>query len=294
MKRKQCKQIAAAIATRRYRKAIRLIDIELNLMQSNPKLYRINWERDLLKLKSFLKNGIPMFSIFAKDGNGKLPFLAFSSMPGKGFCVGAGDCLKWCYSFRAWRYPAAFCRQIQNAVLLQSASGRNKILLALDEFKPKLSNPEWVESLQETIDFRLYVDGDFTGISDIKFWMESLADRQWLKAYGYSKSWQAFLDYDGDVPSNYLLNLSSGSKYSDIIKDKLKAFSFVRGEFKAISVGYKVQTKDHSNRAHQKRLREAYGSKAFTCAGLCGSCTKLGHACGSDRFNGIDIIIAVH
>ena len=284
MKRKQCKQLAAAIATRRYRKAIRLIDIELNLMKSNAKLYRINWERDLLKLKSFLENGIPMFSIFAKDGNGKLPFLAFSSVAGKGFCAGAGECLKWCYSFRAWRYPSAFCRQIQNAVLLQSDIGREKILSALDKFKPK----------HGAIDFRLYVDGDFTGVSDIEFWMEALKDRQWLKAYGYSKSWQAFLDYTGEVPSNYLLNLSSGSKYSDAIKNKLKAFSFVRGEFKAIPVGYKVHTKDHSNREHQKRLRKAYGLKAFTCAGLCGSCTKLGHACGSDRFNGIDIIIAVH
>jgi hypothetical protein len=27
---------------------------------------------------------------------------------------------------------------------------------------------------------------------------------------------------------------------------------------------------------------------------LCGNCTKSGHACGSDRFNGVDIIIAVH
>jgi hypothetical protein len=262
-------------------------------MQSNPKLYRINWERDFLKLQSFLENSIqtgsltyctPTFAIFSKDGNEKLPFLSFSSMPGTGFCVGAGDCLNWCYSFRAWRYPAAFCRQIQNAVLLQSDIGREKILLALDKFKPE----------HGAIDFRLYVDGDFTGVSDIKFWMESLADRQWLKAYGYSKSWQAFLDYAGDVPSNYLLNLSSGSKYSEAIKNKLKSFAFVRGEFKAISVGHKVHTKDHSNRAHQKRLREAYGLKAFTCPGLCGSCTKSGHACGNDRFKGVDIIIAAH
>ena len=197
MKRKECKQIAAAIAARDYLAATSLIDAELNLMQSNPKFYRVHWERDLIKLQNFLVDGIPTFSIFAKDGNGKLPFLAFSSMPGEGFCIGAGDCLNWCYSFRAWRYPAAFCRQIQNSVLLQSDNGRSEILSALDKFKPK----------DGAIDFRLYVDGDFTGVSDIKFWMESLADRPWLKAYGYSKSWQSFLEYTGDVPSNYLLNL---------------------------------------------------------------------------------------
>tara|TARA_Y100000114_G_scaffold148683_1_gene162040 strand:- start:734 stop:1204 length:471 start_codon:yes stop_codon:yes gene_type:complete len=156
--------------------------------------------------------------------------------------------------------------------------------MALDKFQP--------ESGQ--IDFRLYVDGDFTGVSDIAFWFRALNNRQWLKAYGYSKSWQAFLDYDDVIPTNYLLNLSSGSKYTDAIKNKLKQLPFVRGEFKAVSLGRKVKSADHADRTHQADLRAAYGKKAFTCPGLCGNCTKSGHACGSDRFNGVDIIIAVH
>ena len=175
-----------------------------------------------------------------------------------------------------------FCRQVQNSVLLQS--GQDHILTALDKFKPKAG----------AIDFRLYVDGDFTGVADIQFWMEALTARPWLLTYGYSKSWQSFLDYKGIVPSNYKLNLSSGSKYGDSVKDKLKAFDYVRGEFIAVSVGHKVATQDHAKREHQAILRQVYAKKAYTCTGKCGDCTPIGHACGSDRFKGIDIIIAVH
>lgn len=279
MKREQCKQIAGAIADKDYLGASSLIRAELSKDDIG-----VHWDRDLTKLLAFIDDGEPRFSIFAKDGNGKLPFLAFSSAPGKGFCIGAGDCLNWCYSFRAWRYPAAFCRQMQNAIMLQTESGKERILAALDKFKPKTGQ----------VDFRLYVDGDFTGTGDVSFWFNALNDRPWLSAYGYSKSWQTLIDYSGLVPNNYRLNLSSGSKYSDSVKDKLKTRSFVRGEFKAVNIGRKVKSSDHGQREHQAELRRAYGKKAFTCPGLCGSCTKSGHACGSARFKNVDIIIAVH
>jgi hypothetical protein len=278
MNRQNCTLISNAVAEKDIPGAIAAIDTIL-LTETGA-----HWVRDLTKLKAFLADGAPRFSIFAKDGNGKLPFLAFSSLPGKGFCVGAGDCLSFCYSFKAWRYPAAFCRQVQNSILLQTKAGKRHILSALDQFKPKAG----------AIDFRLYVDGDFTGVADIQFWMEALTARPWLLTYGYSKSWQSFLDYKGIVPSNYKLNLSSGSKYDDSVKDKLKAFDYVRGEFIAVSVGHKVATQDHAKRDHQATLRQVYAKKAYTCTGKCGDCTPVGHACGSDRFKGIDIIIAVH
>lgn len=278
MNRENCNRIAEAISQNDNRGACCVID---NILTTETGAH---WVRDLSKLKAFLLDGSPRFSIMAKDGNGKLPFLAFSSLPGKGFCIGAGDCLEFCYSFKAWRYPAAFCRQVQNSILLQTKAGKQHILSALDKFAPKSG----------AIDFRLYVDGDFTGVDDIAFWMETLTARPWLLAYGYSKSWQSFLDYKGTVPSNYKLNLSSGSKYNDSVKDKLKAFDYVRGEFVAVSIGRKVATQDHAKREHQSTLRKAYGAKAYTCTGKCGDCTPIGHACGSNRFKGIDIIIAVH
>lgn len=248
-----------------------------------------DWNKYLRQLADVLAGGGPRLSIFAKDGNGKLPFLAFSSLPGEGFCPGAGDCLTFCYSFRAWRYPAAFARQAQNSVLQQTADGRAAILAALDKFAP-------ADGI--AVDFRLFVDGDFGSVSNVAYWMGAIADRPWLRAYGYSKSWRELLQYaatDGaSWPENYRLNLSSGSRHSDAIKRAVAALPITRGEFIAVSMGHKVKAADHGDRAHQKALRETFGGKAFTCPGKCGDCTPKGHACGSDRFAGIPVIIAVH
>jgi len=76
-------------------------------------------------LEWFLDRSGPVpFSVFMAQGNSKLPFYAFSSLPGFD-CPGAGACLYgdndftpdnfgkgWCYSFKGWRYPAAFFRQL--------------------------------------------------------------------------------------------------------------------------------------------------------------------------------------
>ena len=279
MKREQALQITKAVSEKNYALVVSLIDTAIKSGSEGP-----HWIRDLTKIKTLIQTGLPQFSIYAKDGNGKLPFVAFSSIPGEGFCHGAGECLEFCYSFRAWRYPAAFCRQVQNSILLQSENGRKLLLSALDKFKPQSG----------TIDFRLYVDGDFSSVSEVDFWFNAMIDRPWLKAYGYSKSWELLLDYSGEYPENYQLNLSSGSIYGDDIKSRVAALPITRGEFIAVSVGHKVKSSDHGNRDHQKLLREVYGKKAFTCPGQCGDCTKKGHACGSERFKGLDIIIAVH
>lgn len=250
-----------------------------------------HWQRDLPKLAAFIRDGIPRFTVFARDGNGKLPFLAWSSLPGVGFCPGAGDCLKFCYSFKAWRYPAAFSRQAQNAWLLHSASGRREILAALDQFK-----------VPGPLDFRLYVDGDFSSVEHVVFWFKALRARPWLAAYGYSKSFKqlnaAVRQYPFLMPDNYRLNLSSGHNHSPETVRAIKELTIVRGEFIAVSLGRKVSTEDHGKRAHNAELREAFARtdtrKAFTCPGQCGTCTPRGHACGSPRFAGIPVIIATH
>jgi hypothetical protein len=81
-------------------------------------------KRDLDKLQTFLDTGVPAFSIWTQ-GNGKLPFLSFSAAPGEGVCPGAGDCLDFCYSFKAWRTFTPFARQLQNTILLDTQSGRD-------------------------------------------------------------------------------------------------------------------------------------------------------------------------
>ena len=246
-----------------------------------------SWIRELRKLKSTIGGSNPRHSIIAKGGNSKLPFMAFSSLPGIGFCPGAGDCLNWCYSFRSHRYPAAFARQAQNSWLMAAKHRRQWILDDIDKLRKG----------RDHVDFRLYVDGDFQSVEHVTFWMDALRERPWLKAYGYSKSFQqlaAFNTVNGDWPTNYKLNLSSGHNASPALTAVVESLPITRGHFKAVAIGRKVKSTDHGDREHQQELRDAYGSKAFTCPGKCGECTPKGHACGSDRFAGIDIIIAVH
>tara|TARA_R110002074_G_scaffold389195_1_gene572381 strand:- start:49 stop:921 length:873 start_codon:yes stop_codon:yes gene_type:complete len=254
------------------------------------------WIKELVKLKAFLTTGDVQFSVFIKDGNIKQPFLSFSGLPGTGFCPGSGDCVNFCYSFRAWRYPAAFCRQVQNTFLLNSENGQAAILSALDNI---LATRKFQK--MDRVDFRLYVDGDFRSVEDIHFWMEALRNRPKIACYGYSKSFLELLGYDtalditGDVwPGNYLLNVSGGHRHAKSIVDHVKRLPITRGSFVAVPVGHKVTSKDHGTSEHNKVLRAAYAGKAFTCPGKCGTCTPSGHACGSDRFRDLDIIIAIH
>ena len=289
MKLKNLNQLIEASKLGNSCQAINAID---NLLANEDKP---GWIKELNKLKAFLTTGDVQFSIF-RIGNSKLPFVAFSGLPGTGFCPGAGDCVNFCYSFKSWRYPAAFCRQVQNTFLLNAEPGQSSIIEALDEI---LTSRKFRDIPK--IDFRLYVDGDFRNVEDIHFWMETLRNRQNIACYGYSKSFLELLGYDtaldvtGDTwPDNYLLNVSGGHKHAQSIVNHVKRLPITRGEFIAVPIGRAVKSSDHGTREHNKLLREAHGSKAFTCPGKCGTCTPSGHACGSDRFRDLDIIIAMH
>lgn len=257
------------------------------------------------------------FAIFAAQGNVKLPFYAFSSLPGFD-CPGAGACLYgenakrnaqnfgkgWCYSFKAWRYPAAFFRQLQNSVLLRSSAGRS---LIASEFS----------RIPENRTLRLYVDGDFANLAILRFWMDliklrpdmKIAGKAGIEGYGYSKSWQLFLDLEKqgyEFPANYLLNVSSGSRYGNKVKEKVLGLSCTRGEFVAVPVARKhiaskaYQDKDNDgSKEYRKevlqRLKEMGHAKRFACPGNCGNCiAKKQHACGSDKLRGVTIAIGIH
>lgn len=281
MKFETLRTITAAIGARDLPGAIQAIDAAL-VNETGP-----HWNRDLSKLRAFLQDPerAPVFTVIKTDGNSKLPFAAFSALPGAEFCPGAGDCLLWCYSFRAWRYPAAFARQCQNSILLDSTAGRARILAALDSLKPGKDG---------ALDFRLYVDGDFRTNSEIKFWFEALQDRPQLRAYGYSKSLELLTGYQGKAPANYLANVSGGHRYSADIEAQALGLDFARGAFKAVNIGRAVKSADHGTRETNRELRAVHGGKSFQCPGACGDCTPAGHACGSRKFQDIDIIIAVH
>jgi hypothetical protein len=235
--------------------------------------------------------------IFAK-GNGKLPFFAFSSLAGLD-CPQAGACLYgangdllggFCYSFKSWRYPPAFFRQLVNSIRLRTKKGRDEIVAA------------WME-LPRGATVRLYVDGDFASPDILAFWMRLCQARPDLRVYGYSKSWRLLLSYDdatgGSWPSNYLLNLSSGGSGTEAEKAAVAALPIARGEFVAVAT-----LRDHGN-AYQSRRNAGFGAyqadvktqagrKVFVCSGKCGDCTPSGHACGSEKFRGIPIAIGIH
>jgi len=247
------------------------------------------WAKAARKFLAFLSDGVPRFSVFVK-GNGKLPFWAFSCLPIV-TCPGAGDCLNWCYSLRAFRYPDAFFRQLQNTVLLRL-------------------HPEAVAAAFRRIPdgcvVRLYVDGDIETVPILSFWQELCRERGDLSVYGYSKSWELFLAYRGEWAENYTLNLSGGSRYGEEMKAKMRTLPVVRGEFLAFPSTVKAPKRDgktgkvvKGDWLAYKRSVEASAKlrgfdKVFVCPGLCGFCSNGKHACGNRRFDGVAIAIGIH
>lgn len=256
------------------------------------------WENAIAKLADLadlLASGEPVtrsaFSVFAAGGNVKLPFAAFSSLPIID-CAGYGACGKWCYSLTAWRYANAWGRQAANSMLLRHEAGRAFIAA---EFA-KLKAPT----------LRLYVDGDFHSKESLRWWMDLIGSRPDIAVYGYSKSWVEFLALHLDGygwPSNYILNLSGGSRHEGTNMAALMSrLPITRGEFIAVPIASKhvrnkaYQSKRNAGHAdYAQDVRAAAGKRVFVCPGRCGDCLPDGsHACGSDRLRGVTIAIGVH
>lgn len=243
------------------------------------------WQTAFNKLADAISSHSAKFSIFALGGNSKLPFVSFSTLPGV-TCPGAGACIDFCYSYRAWRYPAAFARMCQNAYFMRFCP--NVIADAFSLIAAKRP---------DGFDFRLYVDGDFANGADVAFWMGLLTDTPNARAYGYSKSFAALLGYNliGKWPTNYMLNISGGHNASPEIVAHVKKLPITRGEFIAVSIGRKVKSTDHGTAATNAAIRAAFpDEKVFPCPGACGTCTGKGHACGLPQMRFKTIAIAMH
>ena len=238
------------------------------------------WAHHALKFQYFLDSKEPAFTLFA-DGNKKLSFKAWSVLPIVS-CPGAGECAEFCYSLKAWRYPAAFFRQAQNLWLLNHATG--------------IIEHEWM-NLPEGITVRLYVDGDIHDIRTLAFWFRMLGQRPDIQAYGYSKSWDLFLEWHNmgrSFPRNYKLNLSSGSIYDEGKREKMLELPCTRGDFLAVPIDSVASKAGHRTRAYKKAVRNAVGKRVFVCPGVCDTCTPKGLACGLDSFKKIPIAIGLH
>lgn len=243
-----------------------------------PKRSKGSWgfyaDRFRVWLDNDMRTKLP-HTVFAR-GNSKLPFFAFSTLP---FftCPGMGNCEKWCYSVKAWRYPAAFFRQLQNTLL---------VWFQLETLAASF------QALPYGVTVRLYVDGDIDSARTLAFWFRMLISRPDVKAYGYSKSWDLFLAHRGKTfPANYILNISSGSRYDgDAAKRAaMLALPITRGAFEAVQNAVDVRADFKAN-----------GKRVFICPGKCGTCiTKTTadpttHACGSRRFQNVTVLIDIH
>ena len=244
---------------------------------------RGTWAYFAHKTLQYLDNKAPSpFQIWNLKGNIKLPFAAFSALP-QVSCPGAGPCLFYCYSFKSWRYPAPYFRQLINTLLMATAAGRQVISTA-------------TAKLPRDISIRLYVDGDFADVEQVAFWIDEIRKRPDLSVYGYSKSWRELLAYNGVWPSNYLLNLSNGGN-AEHLRDDVAKLPIVRGDFLTVGIDKRLAGK-YADKAYKTAVRasakKAGIDRPFVCPGKCGACTKSGHFCGRSDTNGVSVVIGVH
>jgi hypothetical protein len=288
---------------------------ELQLIKPRAKAEML---RAMERMIDWIRRGDdPPWEVFGQ-GNMKLPFMTWSILP-LVTCPGAGDCAAWCYSFRSWRYPFAFFRQFGNTLLLRFWP---------DIIAKKYQELDFGDNQHPAV--RLYVDGDFTTIDQIDFWMNLIQTPKGrtISHYAYTKSWDLFLAYDrmakGMWPRNFLVNISSGSIHNDSVKAQMKKLTCVRGEFVAIdkaeieaqeSVGERWAANpakksdaqiEAEARAKWKNLQawmNTHGFKGsegwYGCPGKCAYCVPQSggqyiHACGWDKYRGKKIAIGIH
>lgn len=147
------------------------------------------------------------------------------------------------------------------------------------------SSSRWGKKPPRIAFFRLFVDGDVGKVDCLLEWMEAIramseegadlaAERvskpqtRPVRAYGYSKCWPEFVAADkhyrrtgGAWPSNYALNLSSGSIYhggsktsaAGSVREAVEGLPITRGYFEAIPLDrflVKLEEATHRRRRH--------------------------------------------
>ncbi|QDP60677.1 MAG: hypothetical protein GOVbin1434_6 [Prokaryotic dsDNA virus sp.] len=235
------------------------------------------------------------FPVF-KSGNNKHKFMNYSTIPVIN-CPGFGSCVteNYCYSLNSMRFPKATLSWLQNQILEDNYF--NLIEVELDKHLNQYYKKHLKQGLN--IDFRLYNDGDFSSLNNMVLWFNLLKKYPFIKAYGYTKSLHLIKELtlmDFDFPDNYKFNLSSGSRYDYLKQDKVILNNpCYRGKFISFNFeGKKISTTKLNNDDKRKIHQKFKGKNIFICPGVCNTCTLAGHACGSDKFKNVDIVIPIH
>ena len=72
-------------------------------------------------------------------------------------------------------------------------------------------------------------------------------------------------------------------------------FNKIKIVISEINTQHAVLTADSCCIVINKEHNVKFDHKIFICPGLCGKCTKTGHACGNmDKFNNMEIVIPIH
>ena len=291
--------ISQSIINNDNKKALIKLDELIAFKSTNPKdSSNQSWYTLLTKFRSFYLDHVNSlidkdykipFSIF-KHGNGKHPFINYSTIPVTN-CPGSAECETFCYSKNSMRFPLAVCSWLQNQILESYYFD-----IIEKEFDIFVNQPKYKKL--NKIDFRLYNDGDFRTISILKKWMEFLKARKNINCYGYTKSLHFLKTLSIEnykFPNNYKVNISSGGKYDALGESELiKKLNIYRGNFISHKLDKVFKTSKGYSKQDVKNIRNKYDKKVFICPLVCGSCTKIGHACGSDKFDNMDIIIPIH
>jgi len=244
------------------------------------------------------KDKISNIRIFS-DGNAKLKFLNFSTMP-KVNCGGAGSCLTFCYSMNSLRNPNVVARWLANTILEAEAF---EIIEKAFEYNIKRNIYKKELKEKSSIAFRLYNDGDFQNLEKMENWFKLLKKFPQVSSYAYSKSlhlFKALIDIKGiaAIPQNFKLNLSSGiHPIYKPLKKVLSNYDFVRGEFIGINLGKRVKPTDLTKEQRitlRNKAKELGFKKSFVCGGICQNCTSKGHACGMSKLKDVAIITPIH
>lgn len=274
-------------AAKSLRGAVRIL---VNFRATLPQLTANGtWCAEFGLLIDALRTGSARYRVFV-HGNGKLPWYAFSTLPIV-TCPGAGECAKWCYSFKAWQHTGGYLRQLQNTLLLRFAPD-----VVADAFL----------ALPANLEIRLYVDGDFESTARVTFWMTLIRKRADLAVYGYSKSWASLLEFHkmgGSWPENYALNLSTGGQFDELPRwiTAMQALPITRGRYVTVPIdgtdlprGVKRYDSPIYHSRVREALREKFGKRVASCPGKCGECGSDKHWCGDRKLHDLTIGIGIH
>ncbi|NEN87957.1 MAG: hypothetical protein F6K48_03145 [Okeania sp. SIO3H1] len=233
-------------------------------------------------------------SCLAVSGNVKLPFAAYSEMPVV-TCPGAGSvsgkygvltgnalgaatpnntengCANWCYSIKAIAKPSFVARML--ITTLGMSLDPEKHVAAVTQ---KMIHES--QRAKKPNILRLFVDGDFRDVNSIRLWMNACKElhKHGIKVYGYSKSWENLVKADKRFgrsvwAPNYVLNLSSGSRFGEAKKKEVAALPISRSEFvavnpflKLVEKAYQIDAIKKHGRAKGKAIGRVMANRVFS------------------------------